>query len=151
MKKVIHTLNISDNKMLHALALAWTVAQENFDDGIKSAKTDFPDPDNCPDELRATLTAMRALVENLAGQFWSAIDNKLPDEYIDNVKACNPALGKINVYDEKHDCDNCDSDDSVGNLDDILSSIEGLESSDDFVDRLADLKKSIRNKKGGIA
>ena len=150
--KVLHTMNLS--KELHALALAWTQSQNNFEDAIKSAQGNFPKVDDCPVEIRASLTALGVLQESLQTQFWGAVNEILPDEYSDNVQQCNPVKGTVRVLDEKRsdecECDESEGEDnnSAGSIDDMLNGIEGLESADDHVERLAD---DLRNKRGGQA
>ena len=147
--KIIHTINLS--RELHALAFAWTQSQNNFDEAMKSAQESFPDVDDCPVEIRASLTAMGALQASLQSQFWSAVEEILPDKYSDNIQQCNPAKGTVRVLDEKRS-DECEGNKSEGDdsvsLEDMLGNIDGLESADDYVERLAD---DLRNKKGGQA
>ncbi len=140
MKKIIHTLDISENKMLHALALAWTTASDHADSSIDKTMEQYPKPSDMPSEIHAMLKANISLAENLGAQFWDAVDEQLPD-FPNNKKACNPAKGIINVFDEIYE--NSESVEIAK-----LMANAGVETSDDHVERLAN---DLRKKRGGKA
>ena len=132
MNKVIHTLNLDKN--LHALALAWTQSQNIFENAVESAREDFPEADDCPVEIRASLTAMGVLQESLQAQFWGAVNEILPDKYADNKQQCNPAKGLVRVLSEKvpNEPDECEcDDDETASLDEIMSQA-GVQNQDEW-------------------
>ena len=127
--KIIHKIDLS--RELHALAIAWTQSQNNFENAISSVKGDFPNPDDCPTEIKASLTAMGALGDSLQVQFWDAVKEILPDEYVDNVQQCNPAKGTVRVLDEKMPEDECECDDKTASLDEIME-MAGVQNQDEW-------------------
>ena len=130
--KVIHTMNLS--KELHALAIAWTQSQDNFNGVMKKVEKDFPDPKNCPVEIKASLTALGVLQESLQSQFWDAVNDILPEKYSGNKQQCNPVKGRIQVLDEKvpDKCEECEeSEDNSTSLEDIMEQA-GVQNADEW-------------------
>ena len=96
---------------------------------------------------------MDSIMEVLSYKFHYMFMEEFP-KYADNKMALrgNPNGNFIEISAEKlENCDEeaeCEHDNSAGSLDDMLKGIEGIESADDHVERLAD---DLRNKRGGQA
>ena len=98
--------------------------------------------------------AMNAIMDVVSHKFQSVFRDEFP-KYSENKMELGESSGipMVKVFDEQYD--NSDNvvtvvadDNSAGGINDMLDGIEGLESADDHVERLAN---DLRNKKGGQA
>tara|TARA_Y100000310_G_scaffold45809_1_gene42686 strand:+ start:470 stop:913 length:444 start_codon:yes stop_codon:yes gene_type:complete len=147
MKNVIDTIDLRDNTSLLGLACA----MKEFTIMRKCGVADGAEE---PKPIKFALDAIMELLHYKLQQIF--VEDY--SQYAENKFAIGEDSDgiKIKVFDEKYDnppekCEESDNDNSAGDLDDILSSIDGLESADDYVDRIADLKNDLRNKRGGQA
>ena len=142
MKNVIKTIDLKTNQPLYQVALAMNEIQlmrkVSLDTGMK--------------EPKSITSAMNAIVDLLIHKFQYVFIKEFP-QYAENKMAFGQSHDgnlEVKVFGEKYDktpenCDDCNNE-SVG-ISDMLKE-NGLETSDDYVERLTD---NLHNKKGGQA
>ena len=145
--KVVYKIDLSKHVKLFALAHALRQADMN----AECAKKSLEKKDDT--EALCVVRSVQLLANSLFSQFWDIAHEMAGDEFVKNKAMLNMQDGIVEFYDEKlEDCEcdepECEADNSAGSLDDMLKGIEGIESADDHVERLAD---DLRNKRGGQA
>ena len=145
-KKIIHTIDLKDHFRLLGMAMAMAEIGRMVSFGKE-----------CEEIPTDELDMLEALENVILRNFWNKVNTDFP-KYAENLMRihgdrCEDTV-VIQIFDEKlsdesddHKCDDHECDESVS-LDDMLKGIDGLESADDYVERLAD---DLRNKKGGQA
>ena len=141
--KIIKTIDLKDNTVLLGIACAMKEFSIMREIGIENGAKE-------PKSIKFAMDSIMELLHYKLQQIF--IEDY--SQYAENKFAIGEDSGgiKIKVFAEKYDNvddnadDNADNN-SAGSLDDMLNNIDGLDSADDYVEILANLK----NKRGGQA
>ena len=138
MKKVIKTIDVTTNSNLYKVACAMGEIHLLRKIGAESGA----------EEPKAIKCAMDSIVDVLGYKFQQIFIDEFPEYSKNKIMFGENESGMlVKVFEEKYDnADDADNN-SAGSLDDMLNNIDGLDSADDYVEILANLK----NKRGGQA